>query len=157
MDMRYYNREKFFSSIRTQYGTNTCNLMKEFIKLSHYSIRLRLRIKFANCCINFNLIPSHLDFWYKYEKLRFFQDNSTRNLRSLYIKHVKTVLRLEVDDAFRQLKIIRNDLYKVYGKIINLLPWFFSNRFFYQRERIGRAEWFRELKRMNKKIDWLMV
>jgi len=156
MDMRFYNT-KFFSLIRTQFGTFTCNTLKEFIKLSHQSIKLRIRIKFANFCINYNLIPSHLEFWYKYERLRFFHDSSTRNLRSLYLKHVKTVLRLEVDDAFRQLRVIRDKLYRIHGKIMNVLPWFFSNRFFYRQECIIRAKWFRELTKMNKKIEWLML
>jgi len=154
MVMRFCNF-KFFSSIRSQFGIDTCNLLKEFIKLTNHSIMLRIRIRFLNSCINFNLIPPHLNFWYKYEKLCLFQNDSFRNLKSLFANHVRTVMRLELNDTYRQLIFIRNKLYKVYNKITKVLPWMVAKRFFGRQERSNIVRWSIEVSRINRKIEWL--
>jgi len=68
MEMRFWD-VKFFLSIRTQFGINTCNLLKEFIKLTDQGIMLRICIKFLNRCKVLKLIPPHLDMWNRYKNL----------------------------------------------------------------------------------------
>jgi len=156
MEMRFRD-VKFFSSIRTQFGISTCNLLKEFIKLTDQSIMLRIRIKFLNRCKGLKLIPPHLDTWNRYENLCLFNDSSKKRLKLLFFNHVKTVLRLELDDAYRQLMIIRNRIFKVYKNILKVVPWFVSKRFFVYQEKNNRTKWVTEIIRINKKIEWLTL
>jgi len=94
----------FFSYIKTQFGTNTCNLLKEFIKLTDQSIMLRVRIRFLKSCNKFTLISPHLEMCKRYEKnLCFFHDSSKKRLKLLIHEHVRTVLRVELEDSYRQL------------------------------------------------------
>jgi len=131
MEMRFRNF-KFFSYIRTQFGINTCDLLKEFSKLTNRSITLRIRIKFLKSCKVLNLIPSHLDVCNKWEgNLYLFNDRSKKRLRCLIFDHVKAVLRLELEDSYRQLKGIGEKIFKVYKKIMKWLPWRVTSRFFW--------------------------
>jgi len=148
---------KFFSTIRTQFGINTCNFLKEFIKLTEQGIMLRIRIRFLNSCIGLKLIPQHLDMYNRYENCCFFQDSSKIRLKKLFYNHVKTVLRLELDDAYRQLIVVRNRIYKAYNKIMKVLPWFISKRFFGHQEKNNRIKWITEITRINRKIEWLIA
>jgi len=155
MDLRFYI--KFFTSIRIQFGINTCNLLKEFVKLTDRSIMLRIRIKFLNSCIRLNLTPQHLNFWHSYDKIRFFQKNFKKNLKVSFCSHVRMVLRLEVDDAYKELINIRNKIYKVYNKIVKLLPWFIAKRFFVHQDNNNKKKWSKENSRISKKIEWLII
>jgi len=64
-------------------------------------------------------------------------------------------LRLEVDDAYKELITIRNRIYKVYNRITKLLPWFVAKRFFVHQDNNNRIKWFKENSRISKKIEWL--
>ena len=61
--MMRYNHNYFnfiFSYIRNQFGTETCQFLKEFCNLIKLSINVRACIRFLKSCINFNLVPPHL-------------------------------------------------------------------------------------------------
>jgi len=155
MELRSYNI-KFFTAIRIQFGINTCNLLKEFVKLTDRSIMLRIRIKFLNSCIRY-LTPQHLNFWHSYDKICFFQKNFKKNLKVSFSNHVRVVLRLEVDDAYRELISIRDRIYKVYNKIVRVLPWFMARRFFVHQDNSNKKKWFKENSRISKKIELLII
>jgi len=99
---------------------------------------LRIRIRFMNTCNRLNLIPSHLDFTHRYEKIKFFHDSSVKKLNALSLKYVKTVMRLELNDAYRRLLVVRNRIYKVYNNIISSLPEFITRQFFGRQEKNNR-------------------
>jgi len=92
---------------------------------------------------------------YRYEKIRFFYDSSVKNLYVLFLRHVKTVIRLELNDAYRCLLAVRNRIYKVYNNIISSLPGFITRQFFDRQEKNNRFIWFNEISRTNKKIELL--
>jgi len=60
-----------------------------------------------------------------------------------------------MDDAYRQLIIIRNRIYEVYKNIMNFLPWFVAKWVFGHQEKNNRTKWVTEIIRINKKIEWL--
>jgi len=157
MEMRFKNF-KFFSYIRTQFGINTCDLLKDFIKLTNRSITLRIRIRFLKSCKALKLIPPHLDVCNKWEgNLYLFNDSSKKRLRWLIFDHVKAVLCLELEDSYRQLKSIGEKIFKVYKKITKWLPWRVTSKFFGYQDKNNSIKWATEIKRINKKIDWLIV
>jgi len=47
-------------------------------------------------------------------------------------------------------------IYKLYNRIMNLLPYYVTNRFFGLQERNNGTRWVSERARINKKIDWLI-
>jgi len=156
MEMRFIN-VKYFSYIKTQFGINTCNLLKEFIKLTNQSIMLRVRIRLLRNCIKFKLIPPHLDMCNRYEKkLSFFHNNSRTRLRLLVYEHVRSVLRVEMDDAYRQLAINSKNIFKIQNKIWNSMPWFIANKFFIHQDRNRYIKWSTEINRINKKVEWMI-
>jgi len=155
MEMRF-RKFRFFSYIKAQFETNTCKLLKEFIKLIDQSIMLRLRIRFLKSYNTFNLIPPHLEMCKRYENnLCIFHDSSKKRLKLLIQKHV-TVLRVELDDAYRQLASNSNMTFKIHNEIMKLLPWCVANRFFVYQENNGNAKWIKEINRVSKKIEWLV-
>jgi len=156
MEMRF-RQFKFFSYIRAQFGTNAVELMKEFIKLTNQSIMLRVRIRFLRSCNTYKLIPPHLEKYKNYgNNLSFFHDSSKKRLKLLIQEHVRTVLRLELDDAYRQLTKNRSMFFKIHNKILKLLPWYVANRFFVYHENNGNTKWTIEVNRVKKKIEWLI-
>jgi len=119
---------------------------------------LRIRIKFLKSCKTLNLIPPHLEKCTKYENnLNFFHVNSKKRLKLLMYEHVRTVLRLELDDTYRQLTSNSNMIFKIYKKVMKLLPWIVANNFFVYQENIKNIKWNKETKRVSKKIDWLIL
>jgi len=82
---------------------------------------------------------------------------SKKRLSRLIFDHVKAVLGLEMEDAYRQLKGIGKKIFKVYKKITNWLPWRESGRFFGYQDKYNSIKWESEIKRINKKIEWLIV
>jgi len=155
MEMRF-RKFKFFSYIRHQFGTNTFELMKDFIKLTNQSIMMRLRIKFLKSCNTLQLIPPHLEKCnVSVNNLNLFHDISKKRLKLLMHNHVRMVLRLELDDAYRQLTNNSNRIFKIYKKITRLLPWVVANKFFVYQENISNGKWTKETNRLNKKIEWL--
>jgi len=146
---------KFFSFIRIHFGITSCNLLKEFIRLTEQCIMLRIRISFMNTCNRLNLTPPHLNFLHRYERISFFQESSSKNLKASLLRHVKAVIRLELNDAYKQLLFIRNRIYKVYNNILKSLPWFITKQFFGRQENNNRLKWSKEMSRINKKIELL--
>jgi len=155
MEMRL--KFKYFSYIKSYFGTNTVKLIKEFIKLTNQSIMLRARIRFLKNCNTFKLIPPHLDKVKNYgNNLSFFHDSFKKRLRLAIHEHVRMVLRLELDDAYRQLTINMNMIFKLHNKIWKVLPWYVANKFFVYQENNGNVKWIKEVNRINKKIEWLI-
>jgi len=152
MIMRF-TQTRFFASIRTQFGNMTCSLLQEFIKLTDQSVTIRIRIRFLKKCISFGLIPPHLDVSKRYENCCLYQDSSKKHLRLLFLNHVKAVLRLELSDAYRQLLNIRNKVYKLYNRIINMLPSYITKVFFDLQEKNNGTQWVSEIARIDRKID----
>jgi len=119
---------------------------------------LRVRIRFIKSCNNFKLIPPHLEMYKRYEKnLCFFHDSSKKRLNLLTYEHVRMVLRVELDDAYRQLASNSNMIFITHKKIMKLLPWFVANRFFVYQDRNRNTKWNREINRVNKKVEWLIA
>jgi len=107
-----------------------CCLLKDHIKLTNQSVRLRIRILFLRKCISLGLIPPQFDMSKRYDNVCLYYNNSKKHLRLLYMDHVKTVLRLELGNTYRHLRNMSNKIYKNYNQIMNVLLSFITGRFF---------------------------
>jgi len=92
-----------------------------------------------------------------YDNIHFYNSNSKYRLKSILRNHVKTVLRLELRDTYKQLFDIRRKIFKNYKIISETLPNLVGNSFFGHQERNNGWFWRGERLRMDKKVEWLML
>lgn len=100
----------FFEFIRIYFGYQICSILKTFIKLMKTNAKLRVRIYFLKTCINNDLIPVHL------YKLSHFDVNnphtsSSRKVDKLKYNFVHKLLRIELQDAYKQLSHLKHKLF----------------------------------------------
>jgi len=95
---------------------------------------LRIRIQFLRACIKSNLIPLHLDKHKRYSYINLYDVNSIKILDLIYKRHVRTVLRLELEDAYKHLHHTRISIYNISKTISNILHPYLETAFFNRQE-----------------------
>jgi len=151
--MRFFTPLPFFKFIECQFGLRTLRTLKKFIRLLQLSTALRMRIYFLRSCINLNLTPPHLENIRKYNHLCLFEPSSRKSLEIIRNKHVMTVLRLELRDAFKHLHNTRLHIYNISKRISYFLPPYIENSFFVRQDNNNRYLYYRERIRMDKKSE----
>jgi len=95
----------FFMFIRLHFGYQTCQLLKNFIRLTKRCVKLRIRVKFLKTCISCGFIPSHLNLTKYYDSIQFYNNDSRKRLESILYNHVKAILRLELRDTYNYMTL----------------------------------------------------
>jgi len=144
----------FFMFITLNFGYQTCQLLKNFIRLTKRCVKLRIRVRFLKTCISCGFVPSHLNLTKYYDSIQFYNSDSKNRLESILYNHVKAVLRLELRDTYRQLHDVRKKIFKFHKIISSILPIYVGNSFFGQQRNNG-FYWREEKLKMDKKIEWL--
>ena len=128
--------------------------LKELCNLIKLSVNIRVRIKFLNSCFKLGLVPPHL---YKFTKVKDFSpynSNSYKRLENIQLKFVKTIMRLELKDAYSYLHITRviliiniSNIFNISNTIPVVLPASKDDEFFKYLDHISGSYF---LEQMNK-------
>jgi len=152
--MRFFTYFHFFKYVKLHFGYQTFSILKNCIKLM--KLVVSLRIQFLRACIKSNLIPSHLDKHKRYSYINLYDINFTKILDSIYERHVRTVLHLELKDAYKHLHYTRISIYNISKTISNILPPYLGTAFLNRQETNCYRLFHKEKTRIDRKIQWLM-
>jgi len=126
-----------------------------WIKHRKYIIKATQCVRFLKVCINKNIIPTHLKYLYK-------QNTNLTHYRSLYRYerlnnlHSNRILRLELNDAFRNLHHSRLMIFRLVKQITYCIPINITNTFFNSQEKTLYYFTLNERQHMDTKIRWLL-
>jgi len=144
----------FFNFIRVQFGTSTCKLLKDCIKLFKMNVILRIRIRFIKACINRNIVPGHLKKL-KSTDVSLFQKSSFLKLKRANLTFTNKILKIELRDAYKHLHSTRMQIFKICKTISNILPTSVESAFFSHQEINCNQLWVSQKSKIDKKIEWL--
>jgi len=152
--MRYIHTSSFFNYIRYSFGDYSLGLLKDWMKYKRLFYKNKLRRIFCKFCIDNNIVPPHLLRLHNVN-VSVQHDYSKRKFNNLIETYTRKVLRLELDDTYRCINFAQTTLYKLERLIGRYLPGTVTNAFF-SRQNKGNFYFFKnELKKLNKKMDWL--
>jgi len=147
--MRYYTYFNYFNYIKFYFGLRGTRILNDFMKLNKSITNCISRIKFLKTCIKHGLTPVHLIGIKQFRHVNFSQKNSIRKFNNINKKYIELVLKLELTDAYNQLRHSRSKLFSAYNNIKNFFPFHIAENFF----KVHITQEYRRLYRENKKID----
>ena len=143
----------YFMSIRYNFGDHTCRYLKDFRKLTAKEIKILTKIWFLKECLRYKLIPPHFNFLF--DKI-IFQDYLYNNrYHKANIRYINNIIKYEIRDAYKTLRLIRKNLRTICGEISFALPNKFLYKFYNKQEISNNNLWNSQINKMDKKIQWL--
>lgn len=128
--------------------------MKSWCNSHRRLILVSLQIWFLRNCIDYDLIPRHIDNLCKRSPSFFTRLTSSkhRHLRNVYIF---LTLRYELQDAYRLYEFLKREIAFTDKRLSNLIPLsIFDNFCEYQYSFFSKL-WLSQYKRLNSKLIWL--
>ena len=144
----------FFEFIRLNFGFRACFLLKLCIKLMNRNIKNRIRIHFLKRCFREQLVPVHLMKLLNY-RIDITDRNASNKINKLKQNFVHKVLRVELNDSYRQLSRLQYDLFRNYRNITLVLPHDICDLFFRHQEVKFARKWQQENVSIVEKIERL--
>jgi len=152
--MRWYTNN-FFKYIKSEFNKKTLDLLNLFIKVTRANIQVNIRIRFLKACLNLNLTPAHLNIHNTYKKMLYCEDTKKR-LDRINKRRTILVVKLQLNDAYRQLRVNRHEIYRISKLICDSLPVYLTCCFFNAQEKRINQIWGRETTRIDNKIELLI-
>jgi len=152
--MRYsYFNYSFFYFIHYTFGMNSVFLLKKWIHNNKDLVKLKLRNKYLLECKRLNLTPKHLSK-YETDKLKFYNEFSTRRAASQSHRFIRSVLNLEISDNYKHLKVLIVNIHRLTRAIERSLPSYICNQFFTTQQRSLLKFKEKEKCRLSNKLIW---
>jgi len=114
-------------------------------------------VRFLKFCINNDIVPKHLYFLHRHNinLTHYKTHNRYEHLNHL---HAMRTLRIELNDAFRNMHSLRAQIFYLVRKITQdiLIYSYINNSFFKKQEQLLYHYYLHERQGINKKISWLI-
>jgi len=153
--MRHYQRFSFFNFIYHTFGPPTVYFMKEWIKHRLSIYKCKLRIRFLKLCIQYEVIPPHV-FSLQRFNVHLRDKSSIFKFNELKKSVIKRLLKIELNDSYRNLDSSRYCLFHLVRNITKCLPCTISDNFFKNQESSLLASFHNEKYRIDKKFKGLL-
>jgi len=155
--MRYTSYQfPFFKFIHDTFGHNTVILLKQWINYNKELIRTTLRNKYLLNCKRSNIVPKHLNNYYRCN-ITFYNDTITQQALNNSKRFINNMLNLEITDNFKKRRILISLLYKVTRNIENNLPGYICQKFYKTQEYTLRKLFKQEEDRLLKKFKTMQT
>jgi len=120
---RYYS---FFTFISIVFGDFSLKLLKIWIKHRKIIIKSTQRIRFLKFCINNDIISKHLYFLHRHN-INLTHYKTHNRYECLNHLHTMRTLRIELNDAFRNMHRSRAKIFHLVRKITQHIPTYINN------------------------------
>jgi len=153
--MRHLHSFSFFKFIDYTFGSIPVRLLKDWTKYRRNIYKCKLRIRFIKFCIQNGVVPPHL-FGVLNFNLHLRNHHSLMKFGGIKNSLIKRLLRIELNDAYRNINFYRNGLFHLARNITKHLPFNIARNFFDSRERSLHFFFNRERLRIDERCDWLV-
>jgi len=132
------------------FGAYALKLLKTWIKHRKLVIMSTIRIRFLKFCINNNITPQHLYFLQRHNINLSYYD-SIKKYESRRDTHIRKILKLELNDAFRTLHNSKLQVFHLAKELSRWIPTNIGNSFLFKQEQSLHFFQQSELIKINKK------
>jgi len=123
----------FFNYIFCTFGGYSVGLLKSWIKIKKAIIKSKVRVKFLKHCIKCNIYPPHLYHFLDYN-IHLNQHLSANKFNNMKKTFIISVLKMELNDAFRTLDSSHIQIFRLERKITQHIPFYICHLFFTKQE-----------------------
>lgn len=120
--MRFQSHMTFFTFISMYFGFIVTQQLKKWIKRNRDLIKINVQIWFLVTCKKRHMLPRHLSSNNCYSHVTFVNYTNKRNFENKRWLFVNRILRLEIDDLYKQRKMLVHEIHKTNKFITTTLP-----------------------------------
>jgi len=140
--MMYFNSKRF-----------DAKLLKTWININKDLIRITTHNKYLLACKRSNVFPKHLN---RYSlNLTFYNDTIKQRAKTYINRFMLKMINLEINDNFKQRRILISSIYNISRNIENCLPAHICCKFFKTQNKKLHKLFKQENNRLSKKLRWI--